>query len=223
MMAPSAPASRLTAISELTVLVTGGPFRIPYTLPNVNDKVYIHEFIDIIGHNRVNYMHHMTANWSPIAQEERHQLCYAVWAVIGTTREWPQVVNLWEEDGFEGLSRSLDRECNNPSVQDPKLAKWWAEAAELPEPRCRPRARARPVDAHDRGAVRRRRARRRLRARAVPAAPGHVGVVPRGGPRGSRRAAREVRLGARRCVGDRDGERVGVLPALGDPDVRPVG
>jgi hypothetical protein len=40
-----------------------------------NDKIYIHEFIDIIGHNRANYMHHMTANWSPIAQEERHQLC----------------------------------------------------------------------------------------------------------------------------------------------------
>jgi hypothetical protein len=95
----------------------------------MNDKVYIHEFIDILGHNRVNYMHHMTANWSPIAQEERHQLCYGVWAVIGTTRGWPQVMNLWEEDGFDGLSRSLDRECNNPSVQDPKLAKWWAEAA----------------------------------------------------------------------------------------------
>jgi hypothetical protein len=94
-----------------------------------NDKVYIHEFIDIIGHNRVNYMHHMTANWSPIAQEERHQLCYGVWAVIGTTRGWTQVVNLWEEDGFPGLAASLDRECNNPSVQDPKLAKWWAEAA----------------------------------------------------------------------------------------------
>jgi len=116
-------------MSALIVFVNGGPFRIPYTLPNVNDKVYIHEFIDIIGHNRVNYMHHMTANWRAIAQEERHQLCYGVGAVIGTTRGWPQVVNLWEEDGFEGLGRSLDRECNNPSVQDPKLAKWWAEAA----------------------------------------------------------------------------------------------
>jgi hypothetical protein len=94
-----------------------------------NEKVYIHEYIDIIGHNRVNYMHHMTANWSPIAQEERHQLCYGVWAVIGTTRGWPEVVNLWEEDGFPGLAASLDRECNNPSVQDPKLQKWWSEAA----------------------------------------------------------------------------------------------
>ena len=41
-----------------------------------NNKVYIHEFIDIIGQNRARYMHHMTANWSPIAQEERNQLCY---------------------------------------------------------------------------------------------------------------------------------------------------
>ena len=67
-----------------------------------NDKVYIHEFIDIIGHNRANYMHHMTANWSPIAQDERHQLCYG--------------------DSFE-------HEFNHPSLQDPKLAKWWSEAA----------------------------------------------------------------------------------------------
>ena len=44
----------------------------------VNDRVYIHEFIDIIGHNRAKYMHHMPANWSPIAQEERHQLCFGV-------------------------------------------------------------------------------------------------------------------------------------------------
>ena len=94
-----------------------------------NDKVYIHEFIDIIGHNRANYMHHMTANWSPIAQDERHQLCYGVWGVVGTTRGWPEVVNIWEEDGFPGLSRSFEHEFNHPSLQDPKLAKWWSEAA----------------------------------------------------------------------------------------------
>ena len=40
----------------------------------MNDKVYIHEFIDIIGHNRARYMHHMTANWCPVAREERNQL-----------------------------------------------------------------------------------------------------------------------------------------------------
>ena len=44
----------------------------------MNDKLYIHEFIDIIGHNRARYMHHMTANWCPVAREERNQLCFGV-------------------------------------------------------------------------------------------------------------------------------------------------
>jgi hypothetical protein len=96
-----------------------------------NDKVYIHEFIDIIGHNRANYMHHMTANWSPIAQEARHQLCYGVWGTVGTTRRWPEVVNLWEEDGFDGLARSFRHEFNHASLQDPDLAAWWARAAQF--------------------------------------------------------------------------------------------
>jgi hypothetical protein len=94
-----------------------------------NDKVYIHEFIDIIGHNRANYMHHMTANWSPIAQRERHQLCYGVWGTVGTTRRWPEVVNMWEEDGFDGLAGSFRHEFNHPTLQDPALAEWWARAA----------------------------------------------------------------------------------------------
>jgi hypothetical protein len=94
----------------------------------VNEKVYIHEFIDIIGHNRANYMHHMTANFSPMAQEDRNQLCYGVWGVVGTTRRWPEVVNLWEEDGFDGMASSFRHEFNHPTLQDPKLATWWAEA-----------------------------------------------------------------------------------------------
>lgn len=94
-----------------------------------NEKVYIHEFIDIIGHNRANYMHHMTANWSPIAQKERNQLCYGVWGTVGTTRRWPEVVNLWEEDGFDGLASSFRLEFNNATLQNPSLAAWWARAA----------------------------------------------------------------------------------------------
>jgi hypothetical protein len=88
-----------------------------------NDKVYI------IGHNRANYMHHMTANWSPIGQEERNQLCYGVWGTVGSTGSWPEVVNLWEEDGFEGLAASFRHEFSHPSLQDPALADWWARAA----------------------------------------------------------------------------------------------
>src|SRR5258708_15103599 len=95
----------------------------------MNDKVYIHEFINITKQNRSRYMHHMTANWSPIAQEERHQLCYGVWGIVGSTQRWPSVVNLWEEDGWEGMADSFRHEFNHRSLQDPKLAAWWAEAA----------------------------------------------------------------------------------------------
>jgi hypothetical protein len=97
----------------------------------VNDKVYIHEFIDIIGHNRANYMHHMTANFSPMAQEDREQLCYGVWGVVGSTKRWPEVINLWEEQGLDGLATSWRYEFNHATLQDPKLAKWWATAAEF--------------------------------------------------------------------------------------------
>ena len=95
----------------------------------MNDNIYIHEFIDIIGYGRAKYMHHMTANWSPIAQEERDQRCFGVWGTVGSTGRWPEVVNMWEENGFSGLAASLARETGTPSLQDPKLAKWWAEAA----------------------------------------------------------------------------------------------
>ena len=94
-----------------------------------NDKVYIHEFIAIRGHSRAKYMHHMTANWCPIGRAERGQLCFGVWGTVGSTGRWPEVVNLWEEPGWDGLARNLARETGHPSLQDPSLAAWWAEAA----------------------------------------------------------------------------------------------
>ncbi len=100
--------------------------------PNpVNQRVYIHEFIDIIGHHRANYMHHMTANWGPIGQEERNQLCYGVWALLGSTGMWPKTVNLWEHDSWAGLARSFGVEAVGNGAQDPALEQWWAKAAEF--------------------------------------------------------------------------------------------
>jgi NIPSNAP len=96
-----------------------------------NDKVYIHEFIDILGHNRARYMHHMTANWSPEGQEQRNQLCYGVWAVLGSTGRWPEVVNIWEHDGWDGLAASFATEAVGQGAQDPALERWWATAAEF--------------------------------------------------------------------------------------------
>ncbi len=95
----------------------------------MNHKVYIHEFIDIIGSNRANYMHHMTANWGPIGRRERNQLCFGVWGTVGSTGAWPQVVNMWEEDGWAGLASSFRHELGHPTLQDPSLAEWWSRAA----------------------------------------------------------------------------------------------
>ena len=97
----------------------------------MNECVYIHEFIDIRGHHRAAYMHHMLANWSPMAQEERAQRCYGVWAVLGSTGGWPQTVNMWEHEGWDGLASSFAVEAVGKGAQDPKLEKWWAKAAEF--------------------------------------------------------------------------------------------
>ena len=109
-----------------------GVDRDPLGSPGVaNDRVYIHEFIEIRGHNRARYMHHMTANWCPEARAERRQLCFGVWGTVGSTGRWPEVVNLWEIDGWDGLAADFAHELGRPTLQDPLLADWWAQAAEF--------------------------------------------------------------------------------------------
>ncbi len=97
----------------------------------MNNCIYIHEFIDINGHQRANYMQHMTANWGPIGQEQRDQLCYGVWALLGSTGVWPQTVNMWEHRDWSGLAASFETEAVGSGAQDPALAAWWARAAEF--------------------------------------------------------------------------------------------
>jgi hypothetical protein len=97
----------------------------------VNENVYIHEFIDIKGHNRNKYMHHMTANWCPVAREERNMLCYGVWATVGSTGFWPEVVNMWELPSWNGLAANFAHEFAGGKTQDPSLVEWWATASEF--------------------------------------------------------------------------------------------
>lgn len=94
-------------------------------------KIYIHELIDVLGHNRAKYMHHMTANWCPVARDERNQLCYGVWGTVGSTGRWPEVVNMWELDGWDGLAANFAHELSHAGLQDPSLAEWWSLAASL--------------------------------------------------------------------------------------------
>jgi hypothetical protein len=94
-------------------------------------KIYIHELIDVIGHQRGRCVQHMTANWCPVAREERDQLCLGVWATLGSTGAWPQVVNMWELRGWDGLAANFAHETAGGRDQDPSLAEWWAVAASL--------------------------------------------------------------------------------------------
>lgn len=64
-----------------------------------------------------------------MAREDREQLCFGVWGVVGTTDRWPRVVNMWEESGLVGLAKSFSHEFQRPSLQDKKLETWWNEAA----------------------------------------------------------------------------------------------
>jgi len=91
--------------------------------------IYIHELVDITGHQRSRYVQHMTANWCPIARAERDQLCLGVWSTIGSTGSWPQVVNMWELRGWDGLAANLAHETASGRDQDPSLAEWWSVAA----------------------------------------------------------------------------------------------
>jgi hypothetical protein len=77
-------------------------------------------------------MHHMTANWVPIGLRERNQRCFGVWGTVGSTGRWPEVVNMWELNGWDGLVANLEHELGGqPTMQDPSLAEWWAAAADM--------------------------------------------------------------------------------------------
>ena len=95
------------------------------------NRVYIHEFVYITGHSRARYFQHITANWSPIGQEERGQLCYGIWGTVGSTARWPEVINMWEYRDWEHLADTFRIEFNHPTLQDPSLVEWWAAAEKL--------------------------------------------------------------------------------------------
>jgi hypothetical protein len=95
-----------------------------------NPHVYIHELVDITGPHRADYLHHMAANWSPSARQTRDQKLFGIWAVLGSTGRWPQVVNLWEEADWHGLASSFAGEAVGPGLQDRDLERWWKAAVD---------------------------------------------------------------------------------------------
>ena len=96
-----------------------------------NGKVYIHELVAIRDQNRQRYMEHVAVNWCPVGRVERNMLSFGIWGTVGSTGTWPEVVLMWELDGWHGLAANFERELTNPKLQDPSLERWWGEAVAL--------------------------------------------------------------------------------------------
>lgn len=97
--------------------------------PRGMSRVYIHEVVTVEGTERARYQHHMTANWVPEATALRRQRCFGVFTLVGSTGEWPRVVNIWEYDRWDDLAHNFSVELATPTHRDPMLAEWWEAAA----------------------------------------------------------------------------------------------
>jgi hypothetical protein len=90
------------------------------------DRLFLHEVIDIVGRGGRAYMEHAVA-FDAGAAAARGLDLLGTWEVVGTTGRWPQVVNLWEIDGWDGWVR-LGQRTNVDKARNEELAAWWDEA-----------------------------------------------------------------------------------------------
>ena len=92
--------------------------------------LYLHEVIRIVGAGATPYMD-VTAEWNRIRVEAGQPVSRLVgtWATVGSTGNWPEVVNLWEMDGWEHWGEILDRAYVH-RAEDTQLGDWWKKALE---------------------------------------------------------------------------------------------
>lgn len=88
--------------------------------------LFLHEVIDIVGRGGRAYMEH-ARDFDAGAAADRGLELLGTWEVVGTTGRWPQVVNVWEIDGWDGWAR-LARRTNVGKADNAELAEWWDEA-----------------------------------------------------------------------------------------------
>lgn len=90
------------------------------------DQLFLHEVIDIVGRGGRAYMEHTVA-FDAGAAADRGLVLLGTWEVVGTTGRWPQVVNVWQIDGWDGWAR-LGQRTNVDKATNTELAEWWDEA-----------------------------------------------------------------------------------------------
>jgi hypothetical protein len=88
--------------------------------------LYLHEVIDIVGEGARRYME-LTARFDTERAADAALKLFGTWQVVGVTGRWPQVVNLWTIDGWEGWGR-LVTAANVKRRDNAPLAEWWQEA-----------------------------------------------------------------------------------------------
>ena len=66
--------------------------------------LYLHEVIDIVGEGARKYME-LTERFDTESAADRGLTLFGTWQVVGVTGRWPQVVNLWTIDGWDGWGR----------------------------------------------------------------------------------------------------------------------
>jgi hypothetical protein len=72
----------------------------------------------------------MTAGWRA-AGKERRMRTFGIWGTLGSTGRWPEVVNLWEYDGWDHVAQAFAHETAAAGMQDPLLAEWWLKAQSM--------------------------------------------------------------------------------------------
>ena len=90
------------------------------------DPLFLHEVVDIVGRGGAAYMAH-TVGFDAGAAAAKGLTLVGTWEVVGTTGRWPQVVNVWEIDGWDGWAR-LGQRTNVDKAANAELAQWWDEA-----------------------------------------------------------------------------------------------
>jgi hypothetical protein len=88
--------------------------------------LFLHEVIDIVGRGGAAYMAH-TRDFDAGGAAAGGLDLVGTWEVVGTTGGWPQVVNIWEIDGWDGWARLAQR-TNVAKRDNAELAEWWDEA-----------------------------------------------------------------------------------------------
>ena len=88
--------------------------------------LFLHEVVDVVGRGGAPYMAHVLGFDADATADHGLDLV-GTWEVVGTTGRWPQVVNVWELDGWDGWARLAQR-TNVAKAANAELAEWWDEA-----------------------------------------------------------------------------------------------